>query len=728
MSNPPSASDSTSPAPVRSSEAFAERSNVSSTTPPSWPTAITPAVLAQRHDAASSSQPLANAMGHEKSPAYRNGSSFRDESEGSNANTPRLPPTMNSKNDLDGIPAGAETTLDGPGTSSAQSTSESTPTPNEYITLPVEPSNRPPILTSISDPGPPAVVRAQGPHEASIHPSETVRSDQTSPSAKARKATSFAPAEILASQHHTRTTSQGVPNSPGMSDVPEQERRQDHNGTTSDVPSRARDEAFSEKRHRSSSRSSAGRVEQRIEATMAEAEPSSNARSRKASHVLGLFKENTAAPEMKKSTDRSKKPSDNAIDESVARTIRELSSSPGEFTKGPNADWSRSESSIVMADGNSSSRRPEAQRPGNGVNSELLQQPSKTAPASRSDPAQLREPQSVDAAREATTIAGKAPLQRGDSTTKVKLPTRLLEEIRGFHNLAAPVHDRFRSTQPRSDEPKLGPPNIETHIERGDEQFSEKDERVAASTTISGSQSQDEDESDKEQISSALYYPHQAPSPDALEDVKISDSRRAKDAQQEFEMPLPEPAIANNGDDELPSEDVDIALQSHNKSRYLHGDLQRAKSTPGDVDYGKFIDGGLSSASESEYDSVDENISSVLNEDSSLTDDGDVTPKASPVPRKPFLLSRSRKKNRTPAAPLGAVELKPYNHQVGGHTTVFRFSKRAVCKQLSSRENEFYEEVEHQHPELLKFLPRYDDPLSGTKACYCSPSNHFHRP
>lgn len=59
-----------------------------------------------------------------------------------------------------------------------------------------------------------------------------------------------------------------------------------------------------------------------------------------------------------------------------------------------------------------------------------------------------------------------------------------------------------------------------------------------------------------------------------------------------------------------------------------------------------------------------------------------------------------------PQVPLGAVELKPYNHQVGGHTALFRFSRRAVCKSLSNRENEFYEAIETRHPSLLRFLPR----------------------
>jgi inositol-hexakisphosphate 5-kinase len=57
--------------------------------------------------------------------------------------------------------------------------------------------------------------------------------------------------------------------------------------------------------------------------------------------------------------------------------------------------------------------------------------------------------------------------------------------------------------------------------------------------------------------------------------------------------------------------------------------------------------------------------------------------------------------------PLEAIELIPYKHQVGGHTTLWRFSRRAVCKQLNNRENEFYETIERYHRDLLTFLPRY---------------------
>lgn len=54
-----------------------------------------------------------------------------------------------------------------------------------------------------------------------------------------------------------------------------------------------------------------------------------------------------------------------------------------------------------------------------------------------------------------------------------------------------------------------------------------------------------------------------------------------------------------------------------------------------------------------------------------------------------------------------AVELTPFKHKVGGHTAIFRFSKRAVCKALVNRENIWYEAIELRHFELLKFMPKY---------------------
>lgn len=67
--------------------------------------------------------------------------------------------------------------------------------------------------------------------------------------------------------------------------------------------------------------------------------------------------------------------------------------------------------------------------------------------------------------------------------------------------------------------------------------------------------------------------------------------------------------------------------------------------------------------------------------------------------------------------PLEAIELIPYKHQVGGHTTLWRFSRRAVCKQLNNRENEFYETIERYHRDLLPFLPRY---VNDARICYAT--------
>ncbi|KAK1832774.1 inositol hexakisphosphate kinase 1, partial [Podospora conica] len=69
---------------------------------------------------------------------------------------------------------------------------------------------------------------------------------------------------------------------------------------------------------------------------------------------------------------------------------------------------------------------------------------------------------------------------------------------------------------------------------------------------------------------------------------------------------------------------------------------------------------------------------------------------------------------QAPKQPLDAIELIPYRHQVGGHTTLWRFSRRAVCKQLNNRENEFYEKIEKYHRDLLAFLPRYIGVLNVT--------------
>jgi hypothetical protein len=50
------------------------------------------------------------------------------------------------------------------------------------------------------------------------------------------------------------------------------------------------------------------------------------------------------------------------------------------------------------------------------------------------------------------------------------------------------------------------------------------------------------------------------------------------------------------------------------------------------------------------------------------------------------------------------VALKPYSHQVGGHSALFRFSRHAVCKPLIEKENAFYQDIEIHRPECTSPL------------------------
>ncbi|KAL8278658.1 hypothetical protein RQP46_008950 [Phenoliferia psychrophenolica] len=58
--------------------------------------------------------------------------------------------------------------------------------------------------------------------------------------------------------------------------------------------------------------------------------------------------------------------------------------------------------------------------------------------------------------------------------------------------------------------------------------------------------------------------------------------------------------------------------------------------------------------------------------------------------------------------------LRPSGGGVGGHSHIFRFSKKAVCKPLTSGENKFYEALERSSPSLLAFVPQYLGVLNVT--------------
>ncbi|KAL3491649.1 hypothetical protein BJX62DRAFT_204391 [Aspergillus germanicus] len=432
----------------------------------------------------------------------------------------------------------------------------------------------------------------------------------------------------------------------------------------------SRDTSHEHKLERSSSRNQWGRVENSIEANLANAEPTAHVRSRKSSHYLGLFKENTAtSPDRKRRDDRVPR-HDGALDSHDQEQLEQVNLKhdhpEAEISRFSELRGSRSMSQLA--------------------NIPFI--PPAASGESHYDP-----------------LVEDIP----PKTQPKVLPRSLLEEIRNFH--LTPGGGRGTSFS-RS---------IPTqYAERGRGSYVHTHSPLSDTSVEHRRGSAQLDEEEDEQISSALYFPH--------ERVTVSDE---VDPIQPFEegphaLPsydesaaeisrvlIPERRAAA---DEQEANHVDISLRSKNDSRILHGDLQDRKTLLEELNE-KTIDPMFqrhieySTGEESEPLSADDSGTSVRDEDSSVTDEAEVTPTATPTQR--HHLPRPRR-TQDEVTPVGAVELKPYRHQVGGHTTVFRFSRRAVCKQLNNRENEFYERIERRHPEMLMFLPRYIGVLNVT--------------
>lgn len=714
MSKPFSASENNSPLNlVRSSGAVCDSNHVPSTTSEAEPKAITSSALAQCDGADMIPQPVADSLDLENGYPYTLGSNgVLHDDEGSDPNTPRLPPTKLGNTDLEDIPHEVAVSLAPsdqpyPGSVSSQLEFKRYPYPSSGAAASIfssslsEPGTHTPNKPTGRDEGAPVFSYSRdGPHIKSWLE-------------KSQQAYNQPPTnKIISLPYISRTKSHGFANNTRMSGTWGQEgpHASIRPGRERPTALGAREEAFSEeKRNRSSSRSSQSRVEKRIEATMADAEPSSHARSRKSSHVLGLFKENKSSHDMKKGQERQRTTSDNSIHASPSGTSMRADET---FRPGHEGQSALSETDDrIKASGTMEETLPmrfEQEQRHSQLNeqSQLHQQSSRASSTATSSAKGLNKSRSdTDLTTDVWRPTVAKRQEKADVLPERNIPPRLLEEIRDYHNLTTPFHNKFRSTQSKSTGSHLLSNEKETNNRHWEAHWPRKKDSDGADLPETAGEP-DIEEEESEHISSALYYPHQAPSPDALEDISIDDARKRKDVQFESQPDLPDPALPVTSEDDK-AEDVDIALQVHNKNRYLHGGLPKARPSSAEPDADGFSETGFSSASDSEYESLDETKGSTLHEIPSLTDDAEATPRASPKTRQSYLLSRSRKAHRGPKAPLGAVELKPYNHQVGGHTTVFRFSKRAVCKQLTNRENEFYEVIERQHPDLLKFLPRY---------------------
>ncbi|EEQ89473.2 inositol hexaphosphate kinase KCS1 [Blastomyces dermatitidis ER-3] len=440
---------------------------------------------------------------------------------------------------------------------------------------------------------------------------------------------------------------------------------------------------------RSSSKSHRSRQETSIEADLANAEPASHVRSRKSSHYLGLFKENTKSPERKKR------------DERLAERDQERQRGGGE--------------------GHYSGERGRAEGTSSSLRSQVI-----LLPPDVSEPHQLQREDDENSHDE----DGRSDVLDSTSTTPTKHTTRnplhidtteekprtdrwrkvpvdLLDEIKSYRGFVSPSTGT------------LPTPILDRGSALGFGSDSTFDSNSAGSDTTqrltrAGSDSYE----DEERISSALYFPHQRQESDDVE-VEV-EQLNTPEEEEPPEEELKRLSLEMNDEGTLnePSKHVDISLRSDGDAQLLHGDMPKTSEDrvgeKNDRPLTTISELGPESTSESEFASADESGLSAREEESSLTDDAGAIP-ASAATHYNHHSARSRRKHaHAPTAPLGAVELKPYRHQVGGHTTVFRFSRRAVCKQLNNRENEFYERIERRHPEMLMFLARYIGVLNVT--------------
>ncbi|KAK5136606.1 hypothetical protein LTR08_002620 [Meristemomyces frigidus] len=365
-------------------------------------------------------------------------------------------------------------------------------------------------------------------------------------------------------------------------------------------------------------------VDKVVEARIPRQEVPSNARSRKASHYLGLFRENDAAEKRQADKQRAKDLQDAQDDV----TIREGAEEEDEKT--PNTSPTSNDARTVLEDGN------------------------------------------------AVTISKDRLAHH--------LPLDLLDDIRNHHHLAP---DAGRNTlNPKKDAPS----QHKDARERGEKQKQ--------------SAEHDDDEAGGEHISSAVYYPHQG--------LKLEDSpTEAQIAQHKQDVGSQK--VKRPSCDEAPSEHVEFSLRSNDGD--TNDELQGEIAMSHVPCTQEFEDLPAPALPADKTDSEIESDAYASGYDSTVSEEESTTPTATPRNKLHITtveeLPAKTQRPKSPA-PIGAVELKPYKHQVGGHNTVYRFSRRAVCKQLNSKENVFYETVERYHPELLGFMPRYIGVLNVT--------------
>jgi inositol-hexakisphosphate 5-kinase len=279
----------------------------------------------------------------------------------------------------------------------------------------------------------------------------------------------------------------------------------------------------------------------------------------------------------------------------------------------------------------------------------------------------------------------------------------LLDDLRKKHNLTPaptkgfsfsrgfPVREpeRGKSSGEHQEVPQEVPNNDVAEAATGEKKSINKDE---------------DEESGEEQISSALFVPHKA-SHDSPEHEVLSrgDRDQLRSLSHRSDRAGSEEWLVEHQVPPRGGDDILVGKASP------HDLLEAMHDITPDQERDNYFSDALHSP-DLHHDAVSEAGYSTKDEESSLTDDTETTPTDRSNGK--HYMSKNHKDHlhrhqQLANAPLEAIELIPYRHQVGGHTTMWRFSKRAVCKQLNNRENEFYERIERYHPKLLKFMPRY---------------------
>lgn len=437
------------------------------------------------------------------------------------------------------------------------------------------------------------------------------------------------------------------------------------------------------------SEDSQGQVEKSIKEAMTGAEP--NNRSRKASHTLRFFKEGLPEDKSKKREAKSRGHSK----EGTSRGKGVTASDSGKQRPGQEAPIKESVGPEEF-DSSQGLQSP--------VSSPLERPTSKSVSRQTSHGA---NPTTGLATQEGYFDTSHSIETVSEEQVKA-MPPQLLAEIRKRHNLtpgAGKGSSFSRSIPVTASERRQS--DADTHepkpLEPAEDWHEEDSYEVANLSHVKSND--EEDESGEEQISSALFVPHHTSheSPerehDGLESVvrpRMKDQRSDQSNSQQW---LEEHKVPSHGVDkkytaqDAKSRPLPIPSPSFGKQQTEQATKEVFVPVPDVV----ISDQQLTD---------DEGATTTTGEESSLTD---ATPAGSLKTGNQILSDYTQHfhdHQNDPKQPLEAIELIPYRHQVGGHTTMWRFSKRAVCKQLNNRENEFYEKVERYHPQLLKFLPR----------------------